>query len=80
MNGPSPIHVVRIGTVAAAVYRRDAFQPEYWVELSSERRPEAEFAPEELPMVRQAVDQSRMFICYQEQLARMNWCPGCGDG
>lgn len=80
MNGATPIYEARVGTVTAAMHRLDGPQPDYCVALLSERSPEGEFAPEELPMIREAVDQSRMFIGYQIQIARMNWCPGCGDG
>lgn len=75
----TPLHAAKAGTVTATVYQVNGFTPDFQVELSTNENSEATFSFEELPMVQEAAEQARLFICLQEQIARMNWCPSCGD-
>ena len=40
--------------------------------------PDCPHAQEALKLA-EAAENARLFICLQEQIARMNWCPGCGE-
>ena len=80
MTPSIPVHKVTIKTVTATVFRVDGFTPDYFVTVTSTENDEAPFLPDELEAFQEAVCQAEMFIGYQEQIARMNWCPGCGDG
>ena len=80
MTNAEPISVLEEGSVAASVYQLGHFEPNYWVTLKSSQSAESQFSPHELPMLKEAAEQAYMFIRFQEQMARMNWCRGCGDG
>lgn len=72
------IHTTTVGSVTATVHRVEGYEVAYYVTLSSGSSTKGDFLPEELSQVVEAAEQARMFICYQEQVSRMNWCPGCG--
>ena len=80
MGNSVPIHTATVGGVTAIVHRVDGREPDYFVTVASSENGHALFLPEQLGAFQEAVNQADMFIKYQEQIARMNWCPGCGDG
>lgn len=81
MTASVPVHSVTVETVTATVFRVDTgWTPDYFVTLESTSGEGAPFRADELHAFQEAVDQADMFIKLQEQIARMNWCPGCGDG
>ena len=81
MANKVPIHVAHSGTVAATVYREDTRRASsYRVVVGKDEDGQAGFTPDELCMVRHAIEQADYFIRYQQQLAQMASCPGCGDG
>jgi len=80
MTNESPIHIARAGTVIAAVYMDSALAISYGVTVGKDTDELAVFTLEELCLLHQAVEQAEYFIRYQEQMGRMLWCPGCGNG
>ncbi len=81
MNASRPIHVVRRGPVTATVHRLAGFVPEYRVTVAFAAASGAiECGLDDLRPAREALEQAEHFIRYEQQLARMNPCPGCGDG
>ena len=76
-----PIHTLTVGSVTATVHRVDGrHEADYYVTVAGGNNGQPLFLPEQLGAFQEAVNQAEMFIGYQEQIARMNWCPGCGDG
>ena len=80
MANETMIHVAMAGTVQVAVYRDHSGQADYHVRLTRASHDPPSFGPDELAMVCEAIKQADLFIKYDEQIARMNWCPGCGNG
>ena len=78
MTASRPVHTATVGPVTAFVYRVEGFEVSYYVTISSRGASNGDFLPEELPQVAEAARQAQMFIGLEEQIARMNWCPGCG--
>lgn len=78
MSERSPVHKATVGGVTATVHHISGEESVYEVTIHCDPGPRSEFRPEELPQVAEAAEQARMFICMQEQISRMNWCPGCG--
>jgi hypothetical protein len=73
------VHTATVGTVSATVHHIPGFQSTYEVTLQGDSAANGQFWPEELKQLSEAAEQARLFICLQEQISRMNSCPGCGD-
>lgn len=80
MNGTIAVHTVKAESVIAVVYRLGGFEPQYRVTVAVPGKGTLECGPDELRPARQALEQAELFIRHEEQMARMNRCPGCGDG
>ncbi len=80
MPDATPIHVVQAGGVTATVYRIPGFQPGYRVTVQVPDSSTLECGPEKLRPAREVMEQAEYFIRHEEQVQRMNRCPGCGDG
>ncbi len=70
MTNATLVHAVNCGPVKAEVYRspgrcRDTFTVVVQGTGTSEE-------------LAQARSQAEMYVAYEEQLARMAWCPSCG--
>jgi len=79
MSEPVAIFTATVGGVSATVHHIPGFQPTYEVTLQGDLAADGQFWPEELCHLAEAAEQARLFICMQEQISQMNWCPGC-DG
>lgn len=80
MSDPVCVHVVEAGGVTATVYKIPGFRAEYRVTVQIPDAGTLACAVDQLRSARQALEQAELFIHYDEQVQRMNWCPGCGDG
>ena len=78
MSTSNPVHAASVGPVTATVHRVDDLEVSYHVTIASRSTPGRAFPPDELLQVAEAAEKARLFICFQEQIGRMNWCPGCG--
>lgn len=79
MSEPVPVFTATVGAVSATVHYIPGFQSSYEVTLQGDLTANGQIWPEELPHLVEAAEQARLFICLQEQISRMNLCPGCGD-
>jgi hypothetical protein len=81
MSDPAPIHVAQAGGVTATVYKIPGFlRTEYRVAVNIPDVGTLDCGPDQLRPARQALEQAEFFIRHEEQVQRMNRCPGCGDG
>lgn len=80
MSEATPVHVVQAGGVTATVFKIPGFQTDYRVTVEIPDAGILKCDPGELRPARDALEQAELFIRHEEQIARMNWCPGCGDG
>ena len=74
------VRVIEVGSVTATVYRINGFTPEFRVKLSTSENTDATYSPAGLLMVQEAAQQAEWFIRGEQEVARRNPCPGCGDG
>ena len=80
MSDPIRVHVVEAGSVTATVYKIPGFHTDYRVTVQIADAGTLACGPDQLRPARQALEQAELFIRHEEQIQRMNWCPGCGDG
>jgi len=80
MNGMIAVHTVKAEGVLAIVYRLSGLEPQYRVTIEVPGVGTLECGLDHLRPARQALEQAELFIRHEEQMARMNRCPGCGDG
>lgn len=80
MATTTAIHVARAGAVTAAVYKEDTLQTRYCVVLAGGQGAQVVLTEDELGQVLSALRDAEYFIRFEQQMAQMLRCPGCGDG